>query len=92
MTVPEDLKRFVSATTHFLVSQVQLLRSKQTCKDQQGWTQASAKDTYLTLGLSENEVTQSCPTLCEPMDSVRGIFQARVLEWVATSFSNLPNP
>ena len=32
---------------------------------------------------------QSCPTLCNPMDytpsdsSVRGIFQARILEWVA---------
>ena len=39
------------------------------------------------------EVAQSCPTLCDPMDcsppgsSVRGIFQARVLEWVAISFS-----
>ena len=38
-------------------------------------------------------VTQSCPTLCDPMDysppgsSVRGIFQARILEWVAISFS-----
>ena len=40
-----------------------------------------------------NEVAQSCPTLCDPMDcslpgsSVHGIFQARVLEWVAISFS-----
>ena len=39
------------------------------------------------------ESLQSCPTLCDPMDcslpgsSVRGIFQARVLEWVAISFS-----
>ena len=40
-------------------------------------------------------VTQSCPTLCDPtMDcslpgsSVRGILQARTLEWVAISFSN----
>ena len=38
-------------------------------------------------------VAQSCPTLCNPMDcslpgfSVHGIFQARVLEWVAISFS-----
>ena len=36
---------------------------------------------------------QSCPTLCDPMDpsppgsSVHGIFQARVLEWVAIPFS-----
>ena len=42
---------------------------------------------------SESEVTQSCPTLCDPVDcspprsSVHGIFQARVLEWVAISFS-----
>ena len=42
---------------------------------------------------SESEVPQSCPTLCDPMDyslpgsSVHGIFQARVLEWVAISFS-----
>ena len=42
---------------------------------------------------SESEVVQSCLTLCDPMDcslpgsSVRGIFQARVLEWVAVSFS-----
>ena len=41
----------------------------------------------------EREVAQSCPTLCDPMgcslpgSSVRGIIQARVLEWVAVSFS-----
>ena len=44
---------------------------------------------------SESEVTQSCPTLCDPMDcslpgsSVHGIFQARVLEWGAITFSHL---
>ena len=42
---------------------------------------------------SESEVTQSCPTLSDLMDcslpgsSVHGIFQARVLEWVAIAFS-----
>ena len=42
---------------------------------------------------SESEVAQSCLTLCDPMDcslpgsSVHGIFQARVLEWVAIAFS-----
>ena len=46
-----------------------------------------------------SEVTQSCPTLCDPVDcslpgsSVHGILQARILEWVAISFSrNLPDP
>ena len=42
---------------------------------------------------SESEVAQLCPTLCDPMDcslpgsSVHGILQARILEWVAISFS-----
>ena len=42
---------------------------------------------------SESEVTQSCLTLCDPMNynlsgsSVHAIFQARILEWVAISFS-----
>ena len=40
-----------------------------------------------------SEVAQSCLTLCDPMDcslsgpSIHGIFQARVLEWIAISFS-----
>ena len=43
---------------------------------------------------NESEVTQSCPTLSDPMDcslpgsSVHGIFQARVLEWGAIAFSD----
>ena len=33
-------------------------------------------------------IIQLCPVLCEPMDSsVHGIFQARILEWVAISSS-----
>ena len=42
---------------------------------------------------SESEVAQSYPTLCDPMDyslpgfSLHGILQARVLKWVAISFS-----
>ena len=41
----------------------------------------------------ESEVAQSCPTLCDPVDcslpgySIHGIFQARILEWVAFPFS-----
>ena len=34
------------------------------------------------------KVTQSCPTLCNPMDyTIHGIFQARILEWVPFPFS-----
>ena len=51
---------------------------------------------------SGSEVAQSCPTLSDPTDctlpgsSIHGIFQARVLEWVAIAFSttdmNLSKP
>ena len=34
------------------------------------------------------KVSESCLTLCDPMDYiVRGILQARILEWVTISFS-----
>ena len=44
---------------------------------------------------SESEVAQLCLTLSNPMDcslpgsSIHGIFQARVLEWIAIAFSTL---
>ena len=60
-------------------------------------TQGSGPDFLipeLTLSsLCESEVAQLYQTLCHPMDCslpgafVHGIFQARVLEWVAISFS-----
>ena len=43
---------------------------------------------------SESEVAQSCPTLSDLMDcslpgsSIHGIFQSRVLEWIAIAFSS----
>ena len=52
------------------------------------WPQAAGRSE------SESEVTQSCSTLCDPMDyslsgpSVHGISQARVLEWIDISFSS----
>ena len=45
------------------------------------------------INKNESEVAQLCPTLHDPMDcslpgsSIHAIFQARVLEWVAISFS-----
>ena len=49
---------------------------------------------FLLQGMKvKSEVTQSCPTLCDPVEcslpgsSVHGIFQARVLEWGAIAFS-----
>jgi len=54
------------------------------------WREGHRGDSRMEL---ESEVAQSCPTLCDPMDcslprsSIHGILQARVLEWVAFSFS-----
>ena len=48
----------------------------------------------MTYDISESEVVQSCLTFCDTMDcslsgfSIHGIFQARVLKWVAISFSS----
>ena len=70
---------------------------------------APRKDAHVQIpGACERHVTwlccaclvaQSCPTLCDPMDcsppgsSVHGILQARILGWVAVSFSgDLPDP
>ena len=48
------------------------------------------RDYYFKVFVEYARSFQSCPTLCDPMDysppgsSVHGIFQARILEWVAT--------
>ena len=62
--------------------QHQFLLQQSPLSDTQGAAAAAAK------------LLQSCPTLCDPIDSstrgsiVPGILQARTLEWVAISFSN----
>ena len=48
----------------------------------------------ITLPSTTTKLLQSCPTLCHPIDgsppgsAFPGILQARILEWVAISFSN----
>ena len=55
---------------------------------------ASGGDGIPVAAAAAAKLLQSCPTLCDPIDSsppgssVPGILQARVLEWVAISFSN----
>ena len=52
------------------------------------------KDIYFAAATAAAKSLQSCPTLCDPIDSsppgspVPGILQARTLEWVTISFSN----
>ena len=76
-----------------IVKGLNLLGNKKSGRSMTAWFQK--REAGLLLGLrlnSESEVAQSCPTLCDPMDcslsgsSVHGIFQARVLEWIAISF------
>ena len=49
---------------------------------------------FLMMYSAAAKLLQSCPTLCDHIDrsppgsSVPGILQARILEWVAISFSN----
>ena len=48
-----------------------------------------------TYAAAATKSLQSCPTLCDPIDgsppgsSIPGILQARILEWVAISFSKI---
>ena len=49
---------------------------------------------WICIAAAAAKSLQSCPTLCDPIDgsppgsAVPGILQARILEWVAISFSN----
>ena len=72
-------------------------------KDGEALYSQQKQDWELTVALIMNSlcqkqskasiVAQLCPTLCDPMgcglpgSSIHGIFQARILEWVALSFS-----
>ena len=57
--------------------------------------QHSCFQSQMKLGAAAAKSLQSCPTLCDPVDSsppgssVPGILQTRVLEWVAISFSKI---
>ena len=65
-------------------------------RDRGGWWTAVygvAQSRTRLKRLCSSSNRQVCPSLCDPMDcslpgsSFRGIFQARILEWVAISFS-----
>ena len=86
--------------THFKQKQTLRLR-KQACGYQRGKVKKRDKlgdwDYHTPTGVCL--VTQSCLTLCAPLDwnllgsSVHGILQARILEWTATPpAGDLPNP
>ena len=52
------------------------------------WSEPGFTEWGVDYSRNEVKVAQSCPALCDPMDcTVHGIFQARILEWVAVPFS-----
>ena len=67
------------------------------CRFFTSWVTREVHDFPSHTLLYWNEVARSCPTLCDPLDcslpgsSIHGIFQVRVLEWVAISFSRGPS-
>ena len=73
---------------------------KDTCTSQQHTHTYTQMEYYSAIKrMKWSEVTQLCLTLCDPVDcslpgsSIHGILQARILEWIAISFSgDLPNP
>ena len=90
-------KRRENFPTYYKVI-ITLIYQSQTKTLQENYTvfvrNSDTKTLYKTLAnWTWSEVTQSSPTLCNPMDcsppdsSVHGIFQAKILEWVAISSS-----
>ena len=59
-----------------------------------GWLKQQKFPSHSSAAAAAAKSLQSCPTLCDPIDGsppgspVPGILQARILEWVAISFSN----
>ena len=52
------------------------------------WVIENNMTIFIILNYTKLKVAQSCPTLCDPIDyTAHGILQARILEWVAFSFS-----
>ena len=54
----------------------------------QSWSEAKISNIYMKVKVAQLGPTPSDPVDCSPPgSSVHGIFQARVLEWVAIAFS-----
>ena len=82
------IKYFSSHSLQHSSCNVYLVLQEQS--DLQKWGPQSLVPFFLVKNIKK--VTQLCPTLCAPVDcslpdsSIHGIFQTRILEWVAISF------
>ena len=78
-------------TTYFFSLSWNNTEDLQVCRSQGAWLNLKW---HLHTAAAAAKSLQSCPTLCDPIDGsppgslIPGILQARILEWVATSFSN----
>ena len=70
------------------------LERKETQIKELEWEKQEAKNKTAAAAAAAAKSLQSCLTLCDPIDGsppgspVPGLLQARILEWVAISFSN----
>ena len=99
--IPEDLSEDAWSLQGLLRDFLEHLRKKENLKTQDKVQHSDIQTEHLSgIPFCFNFhtfmlvlVTQSCPTLCDPMDcnppgsSVYEILQARILEWVAIPFS-----
>ena len=91
--IPKDLLKVNNTKSNNMM----LKWEKGAIKGKGGIIRWSTEDVEGSLSLSRTAVlylvSQSCPTLCDPVDcsppgfSVYGILQVRILEWVAMPFS-----
>ena len=88
-----SIKVWGQAENCLFKQQLQGLDSKEGPTDSQITQRTHGMAPLQSLSEWVSEVAQSCPTLCYPMgcsppgSSIHGILQARILEWVAISFS-----
>ena len=89
---PGDVGNLISVSSVFSKTSLKIWNSWFTYCWSLAWKILSI--TLLACVAAAAKSLQSCPTLCDPIDSsppassVPGILQARTLEWVASSFSN----
>ena len=82
--IPAELFQILKDTVKGLHSICQ-----QIWKTQQ-WSQDWKRSVFIPVPKKWMQVTQSCLTLCDPIDyTVYGILQARILEWVTFPFSSV---